>query len=89
MKRYNIYYTKYNFFVHDYVPYIKVVETDDIYHEVGKLICKSIEKIDNIRYIESYVTLEACEKLWLESGYRKLSRDTWVKDLSFEKGGAE
>ena len=78
MKRYNIYYTKYSILARDYVPFIKVVYTEDIYHEVGKLICKSLEKIDSIRYTAPRASEEACEQYWLESGYEKLSENLWI-----------
>jgi hypothetical protein len=77
MKRYNIYYSKYNIMVNDYMPYIKVVYTDDIYHEIGKMICTSFEKIDYIRYTEPRASIEACEKLWLDDGYVKVFEDLW------------
>ena len=50
MKTYVIYYWKYEIFARDYVFYIKLVETNDIYHEIGKMICTSIEHIKSIRY---------------------------------------
>lgn len=80
MARYNIYYLKYNIIANDYTPYIKVVDTDDIYHEVGKMICKSLEKIDHIRYTQPKASKEDCEKLWIERGYRKITDVFWVKD---------
>ena len=77
MKRYNIYYTKYNIMARDYIPYIKVVYTNDIYHEIGKMICTSIERIDRISYTEPRASEEACEKYWLEEGYERLSNNLW------------
>lgn len=77
MTRYNIYYTKYNIIANDYIPYIKVVYTDDIYHEVGKMICTSLEKIDSIRYTSPKASVEHCEKLWSEDGYIKISDNIW------------
>lgn len=75
--RYNIYYRKYNIFARDYVPYIKVVLTDDIYHEVGKLICTSIEHIEKISYTKPRASVEDCERYWLDNGYEKLSNNLW------------
>ena len=72
MTRYNIYYTKYSIMANDYIPYIQVVYTDDIYHEVGKMICTSIEKIDSIRYTQPRASEEDCEKFFIESGYVKV-----------------
>lgn len=77
MARYNIYYTKYNILARDYIPYVKVVDTDDIYHEVGKMICTSLEKIDTIRYTQPKASQEDCEKLWTESGYQKIFDNLW------------
>lgn len=36
----------------DYIKEEKIVVTNDIYHEIGKLICQSIEEIRNVRYYE-------------------------------------
>lgn len=80
MKRYNIYYRKYNIIANDYIPFVKVVETDDIYHEIGKMICTSMEKIDSISYTEPRVSQKECEKYWTDNGYRKLSHNIWVAD---------
>ena len=77
MERYNIYYTKYNILARDYVPYVKVVYTEDIFHEVGKLVCTSIEKIKSISYTKPKATLEACEQYWTEEGYEQISNTLW------------
>ena len=77
MTRYNIYYTKYNIIANDYIPYIKVIYTDDIYHEVGKMICTSLEKIDSIRYTQPRASVEDCEKLWSEDGYINIGNNIW------------
>lgn len=77
MKRYNIYYQKYNIFANDYIWYVKVVHTDDIYHEIGKMICTSIEKIKSISYTEPLASQEECEKYWTENGYKKLFDNVW------------
>ena len=77
-KRYNIYYRKYSIFANDYVPYVKVVHTADVYHEIGKMICTSMERIERISYTEPKASQEACEKLWTEQGYRKLTNDIWI-----------
>lgn len=77
MARYNIYYRKYNIIANDYIPYIKIVETDDIYHEVGKIICNSLERIENIRYTQPRASQEQCEELWLRSGYKKITDTLW------------
>lgn len=78
--RYNIYYTQYNLFVNANIPKIRVVETEDIYHEVGKMICSALERIVRISYTHPTASIEECEKYWIERGYRKISSDTWVMD---------
>ena len=80
MKRYNIYYRKYNIIANAYIPYVKVVNTDDIYHEIGKMICTSMEKIESISYTEPKISQEVCEMYWADNGYRKLSDDIWIAD---------
>ncbi|MDD5980172.1 MAG: hypothetical protein PUC23_03570 [bacterium] len=77
MTRYNIYYTKYNIIANDCISYIKVVYTDDIYHEVGKMICTSLEKINNIRYTIPRASIKDCEKLWSDDGYIKICDNIW------------
>lgn len=78
MRRYNIYYRKYSVLARDYIPYVKVVSTDDVYHEIGKMICTSIEKIESISYTEPKATHKACEEYWANNGYTKLSDNLWV-----------
>lgn len=52
MKKYFIYYDKYNIISNGYISMRKEVETEDIFHEVGLLIYKSLEDIKNIRFFE-------------------------------------
>lgn len=78
MERYNIYYTRYNILARGYVPYIRVVYTDDIYHEIGKLVCTSIEKITSISYTRPKASIEDCAQYWLSEGYEKLSDTLWM-----------
>ena len=80
MTRYNIYYTRYNILARDYVPYIKVVYTEDIYHEVGKLICTSMEKIKHISYTKPKSSEEECENYWLAEGYVQVFENIWRLD---------
>ena len=82
IKRYNVYYTKYNIFANDYVPYIRVVETDDIFHYVGKMFYQTLEKIGCIRWTEPKASREECEKMWIAEGYSKLdaSGNFFVKE---------
>ena len=77
MNRYNIYYKQYNIIARDYVNYIKVVYTDDIYHEIGKMICSALEKIDSIHYTKPRASKEECEQYWRANGYEQLSEHFW------------
>ena len=88
MNRYNIYYRKYSIMANDYFLFVRVVYTDDIYHEIGKMICTSIEKIDSIRYTEPRASLEDCEKYWIDSGYKKLCQNVWVAYEEIVKEGS-
>jgi hypothetical protein len=66
-----------------YIRWIMVVETNDVYHEIGKLICNSLEEIRNVRYTEPKASHEDIEKLWKESGFHKVGDgkpEYWVKD---------
>ena len=81
MKRYNIYYKKYNIIARDYIPHISVLETDDIYHEIGKLIANSLESIKNINYCEAEAPIDVYDKLWQQHGYRKINETTWRMEI--------
>ena len=52
MKKYIIYYEKWCLISNNYISMRKEVETEDIFHEVGLLIYKSLEDIKNIRWVE-------------------------------------
>lgn len=52
MKRYKLFIRKYNIFSNDYDVIVKIVDTDDIYHEVGYIYCTSLEDIERIDYYE-------------------------------------
>ena len=80
VKRYNIYYSKYNIIANDYVRYLKVVETNDVYHEIGKMICTSLEAIKNISYVEQKNSREELEKLMQKSGFKQIDKNHWVKE---------
>lgn len=88
-KRYNIYYHKYNIFGRGYGKYIRVVFTDDIYREIGKLICNSLESIRNVRYTQPKADREACEILWIEGGYRKITDYLWAYGEKVEEEDLE
>ena len=85
VKRYNIYYKKFCIIARDYIPYIKVVYTNDVYHEIGKMICNSLEEIRNIRYTEPKASVEKIEEYWKERGYRQLDKSHWVKEIALER----
>lgn len=75
---YKIFYKKYSVYGGAYVPYILVVETADIYHEVGKLICTSIEEIKDIWY-GTAKHLDKSIAYWESRGYRRISDSScWV-----------
>ena len=76
-KRYNLYYSKYNIFARGYVRYVEVIESTDIYHEIGKKICTTLEHIKHISYTEPKATREEYEELWLQGGYEKISANLW------------
>ena len=76
-KRYNLYYSKYNIFARGYVRYVEVIESTDIYHEIGKTICTTMEHIKRISDTEPKATREDCEELGLQGGYEKISNNLW------------
>ena len=79
IKTYRIFYQKYNIFSYTYLDYVKIVSTDDIYHEIGILAVKSMN-IRNIHYIELTDTLyDTIQKLY-SYGYRKINYNTFVAD---------
>ena len=52
MKTYKLFIKQYSPLKNDYVLYIKMVRTNDIYHEIGKLYCTEICDIKRIDYEE-------------------------------------
>ncbi len=85
MPRYNIYFRRYSILGGAYSSNVLVVNTDDIYHEIGKLICRSLEHIDSIRYTEPRASKEDCEKLWFENGYEKIDNNYYRCTRSFSE----
>lgn len=80
IRTYRIFYQKYNIFSRKYLDYVKIVSTDDIYREIGKIVVKSIENVRNIHYIELTDTLyNTIQKLY-SYGYREISYNTFVVD---------
>jgi len=78
MTRYNIYYSQYSITARKYISYIKVIHTEDVYHEIGWMICNALEHIDKIRYTRPRASEEACEQFWIDSGYIKISDNLWM-----------
>lgn len=52
MKTYKLFINQYNIMKNDYVVREKIVKTNDIYHEIGKIYCTELCKIERIGYIE-------------------------------------
>lgn len=52
MKIYKLFICHYDISTNDYKTIEKIVKTNDIYHEIGYIYCKSIVKIKRIDYIE-------------------------------------
>lgn len=80
---YKIFYKKFSVFGGDYLSYVKVVETDDIFHEVGKLICTSIERVKDIWYgtIRDESAFNVSRDYWESQGYRRIDGTrTWVRE---------
>lgn len=50
MEKYKLFIRKYNMMKNDYETIEQVVETNDIYHEIGYIYCNSLEKIKRIDY---------------------------------------
>ena len=76
-KRSNLYYSTYNIFARGYVRYVEVIESTDIYHEIGKMICTTLEHIKRISYTEPKATREECEELWMQAGFEKIDTNLW------------
>lgn len=81
MKTYVIYYWKYNINARDYLFYIQLIKTMDIYHEIGKMICSSIENIKNIRYTELYDDELEIYIKHLNDEYHKISDNLYTKKM--------
>jgi len=52
MKTYKLFIKHYDFASNDYIVSVQYVKTDDIYHTIGKIYCKSIVEIKRIDYQE-------------------------------------
>lgn len=48
--KYKLLIRKYNIIKNDYVVEEKIIETSDIYHEIGLIYCKTMEAIERIDY---------------------------------------
>lgn len=81
MKSYSIHYHQYSILVDNYVRFIEDVETDDIYREVGKIICSSLERISKISYTlnKNGITKEISDYRQ-ECGFTKLDKNIWIDE---------
>lgn len=52
LKKYKVFITRYNIIKNDYEIIEKIIETSDIYHEIGYIYCTTFEEIKSIRYFE-------------------------------------
>lgn len=52
MKLYKLLIRKYNMIKNEYETVEQIIETNDIYHEVGKIYCTTVEHIKRIDYYE-------------------------------------
>lgn len=52
MKTYKLFITEYSVFIRGYRVRELVIETNDIYHEIGKIYCNSFVEIKRISYKE-------------------------------------
>lgn len=61
--------------------YIEDIETDDIYHEVGKIICPPLERISKISYTlnKGGITRDICDYRE-KCGFTKLDKSTWIDE---------
>lgn len=82
VERYNIYFSKYDTIAKEYVRYIKVLVTDDVYLDFKKLTLSPTERIDKVVFVRPALSQERIDKLWEEKGYYKINDTTWVKRLS-------
>lgn len=84
MEEYIIYYQKYSIFCNGYRQWITIVNTNDIYHEVGKLVCQSLENIKNIRYCTNQQSRDECEDRWLQRGFHSVGQNSWCLDKKID-----
>lgn len=52
MSKYKLFIRKYNIFKNDYEVVEEIVETNDIYHEIGYIYCNTLEEIKRIDYMK-------------------------------------
>lgn len=52
MKKYKLLIRKYSLLRNCYVVYVEIIETNDIYHEIGKIYCNTLADIRRIDYFE-------------------------------------
>jgi hypothetical protein len=52
MKTYKLYIRRYSILKNNYITDIRIIKTNDIYHEIGYIYCNSLEEIKRIDYEE-------------------------------------
>ena len=52
VQKYKLFIKKFSIYANDYIVVTNIVETDDIYHEIGKIYCQSLEEIKRIDYMK-------------------------------------
>ena len=87
MARYNIYYHRFNILARDYIPYVTVVDTEDVYHAIGKMICTTLEELKNIRYTKPKAGTTALVYYDYDIPSRELCIDMYHKTGAFVTPG--
>ena len=76
MTFYGIVYEEYSILANDYIRYLKIIQTNDIFHHVGMMIYKAFCEIKSIRWFEIDV-IEDFEERMRDRGSVKLSDDLY------------
>lgn len=69
---YSVFYNKNN------VRYINIVTTNDIFHDIGKLVCDSDTAITSIRYIPIIGDATEYIPIWKQNGYIEIDSNTFI-----------
>lgn len=83
MKTYKLFINQYNIMKNDYVTYEKIVKTNDIYHEIGKIYCTSLTKIKRIDYQEIDIMKDLKNWLKEESEYDEYKDITYRETIGY------